>query len=260
MSSVPRSEVRPAPSVRPKHLVFAVLWLMLAYVLYHNERFLVDPSDPSWPHYRDLGWRLLVHGVFGATALLLIFMQFNDGLRARFPRLHRVSGRIYIGGVFVAGPFGVYIAQLDKSIGYTFSFTLAAGVIVTLWIFATAMALWCIRTRRVEQHRQWMTRSVAMALTFLEVRVFEGVTGWATSPDGDTLVVWACAALGYPLADAVLQIEEFLRSGKSRRTQPGGGSGGGESSGPRGASTGAGEEKKGRPAMHARDALHDTLL
>jgi uncharacterized membrane protein len=190
---------------------------MFAYVLYHNERFLVDPSDASWPHYRDLGWRLFVHGVFGAMALLLIFMQFNDGLRARFLTLHRVCGRIYIGAVFVAGPFGVYLAHLDKSIGYTFSFTLSTAVLVTLWMFATAMALWCIRTRRVEQHRQWMTRSVAMALTFLEVRVFEGVTGWGASPDGDTLVVWTCAALGYPLADAVLQIEDFLRSGRSRR-------------------------------------------
>jgi len=217
MSNVPREEATSAPFVRPKHVVFAVIWLMFAYVLYHNERFLVDPSDASWPHYRDFGWRLLIHGVFGAMALLLIFMQFNDGLRGRFLTLHRVCGRIYIGAVFVAGPFGVYLAHLDKSIGYTFSFTLSTAVLVTLWMFATAMALWCIRTRRVEQHRQWMTRSVAMALTFLEVRVFEGVTGWGSSPEDDTLVVWTCAALGYPLADAALQIEDFLRSGRSRR-------------------------------------------
>jgi hypothetical protein len=108
---------------------------MFAYVLYHNERFLVDASNASWPHYRDLG-RLLVHGVFGAMALLLIFMQFDDRLRARFLTLHRVCGRIYIGAVFVAGPFGVYLAQLDKSIGYRFSFTLSTTVFATLWMFA----------------------------------------------------------------------------------------------------------------------------
>ncbi len=217
MSSVPQTEVRSTPFVRPKHVVFAVIWLMFAYVLYHNERFLINPSDASWPHYRDLSWRLLVHGIFGATALLLIFMQFNDRLRGRFLRLHRICGRIYTGAVFVAAPLGVYLAQLDKSIGYTFSFTLVTAVFASLWMFATAMALWCIRTRRVEQHRQWMTRSVAMALVFLEVRVFEGVTGWGSSPDGDTLVAWTCVALGYPLADAVLQIEDFLRSGRSHR-------------------------------------------
>lgn len=219
MSTTPNIVGFRAFSVRPKHVLFAGIWLMLAYVLYHNERFLVDPSDASWPHYHDLGWRLLVHGVFGAMALFLIFMQFNDRLRQRYLTLHRVFGRIYITGVFIAGPFGVYIASLDKSIGYTFSFTLATAVLVTLWMFATAMALWCIRMRRVDQHRRWMTRSVAMALTFLEVRVFEGITGLGVSPDGDTLVVWTCAALGYPLADAVLQIEEFLHSRASRIAQ-----------------------------------------
>lgn len=217
MSSIPRAEARSVPVVRSKQVVFAVIWLMFAYVLYHNERFLVDASDASWPHYHELGWRLLVHGAFGAMALMLIFMQFNDVLRSRYPTLHRVCGRIYMVAVFIAGPFGVYLAWLDESIGYTLSFALAAGVIVALWMFATAMAFWCIRTRRTEQHRQWMTRSVAMLLTFLEVRVFEGVTGLGVSPEGDTLVVWTCAALGYPLADAAIQFGEFLRSAGTRR-------------------------------------------
>jgi uncharacterized membrane protein len=120
----------------------------------------------------DLGWRLIVHGVFGAMALLLIFMQFNAELRRRFLTLHGICGPIYIGAVFVAGPSGVYLAHLDKSIGYTFSFTLSTALFAILWMFATATALWCIRTRRVERHRQWMTPSVAMTLVFLEVRVF----------------------------------------------------------------------------------------
>jgi hypothetical protein len=132
MSSVPQTEVRSTPFARPKHVVFAVIWLMFTYVLYHNERFLINPSDASWPHYRDLSWRLLVHGIFGATALLLIFMQFNDRLRARFLRFHRICGRIYTGAVFVAAPLGVYLAQLDKSIGYTFSFTLVTAVFCEL--------------------------------------------------------------------------------------------------------------------------------
>ncbi len=219
MSSIPDPTARPALTVRPKYLVFAGIWLMCAYVLFHNERFLVDASDAAWPHYHDLGWRLLIHGVFGAMALLLIFMQFNDGLRKRFATLHRVCGRVYVGAVFIASPFGVYLAKLDNSIGYTFAFTLATASFATLWMLATGMALWCIRTRRVEQHRQWMTRSVAMALVFLEVRVFEGLTGWGSSPEGDTLVVWACAALGYPLADVVLQIEEFLRAGRRKKPE-----------------------------------------
>ena len=34
--------------LRPKAAVFAGVVLMRAYVLYHNERFLIEPSNPVW--------------------------------------------------------------------------------------------------------------------------------------------------------------------------------------------------------------------
>ena len=43
--------VVPAASVRPlriKYLVFAAIVVMAAYVLYHNERFLLDQAHPIW--------------------------------------------------------------------------------------------------------------------------------------------------------------------------------------------------------------------
>ena len=38
--------------LRLKYMVFAIIAMMTAYVLFHNERFLVDSSDPSRAHYR----------------------------------------------------------------------------------------------------------------------------------------------------------------------------------------------------------------
>jgi hypothetical protein len=32
----------------PKHILFAVLGLMTLFVIYNNERFIVDHSDPLW--------------------------------------------------------------------------------------------------------------------------------------------------------------------------------------------------------------------
>ncbi len=43
-------------------------------------------------------------------------MQFSDRLRARFTKLHRVVGRFYIVGVFIAAPLGTYIQYFDKPI------------------------------------------------------------------------------------------------------------------------------------------------
>ena len=48
---------------RAKTVVFAVILVMMGYVLVHNERFLVQPSHPDWQHYGPLGWPLVLHGV-----------------------------------------------------------------------------------------------------------------------------------------------------------------------------------------------------
>ena len=79
-----------------KYFLFAAIGLMLAYVISHDESFLVHPKDPQWQHYEPFKWWLLPHGIAGACALLLGPMQFSDRLRERFRRVHRVVGRTYV--------------------------------------------------------------------------------------------------------------------------------------------------------------------
>ena len=101
--------------LRMKYAVFAVIGAMIAYVLFHNEIFLIQPANPHWQHYQALGLWLLVHGVAGGSALILAPMQFSDRLRMRFTKLHRVSGRIYVtgalGGVVVSGAAYMYVCR-----------------------------------------------------------------------------------------------------------------------------------------------------
>lgn len=199
--------------LRPKYLLFAFTGIMLAYVLFHNESFLIHPNDPVWHHYQPFKWWLLPHGLAGACALLLGPMQFSDRLRQRFTKLHRIVGRIYVGGVFVAGPLGLYIQFFNERVGGPRSFSVAAGVQATLWMLTTGIALALILKGKVQQHRQWMTRSFAVALIFLEVRVIAGVTRWETlgTPAIET-IVWGCIAFSVVAADIVLQLQELRRS------------------------------------------------
>jgi Predicted membrane protein (DUF2306) len=136
MSSVPTA---PAQRFRvtPKLAVFTFVGVMLVYVLYHTEHFLIDAADPARPHYRDIGRWLLPHGLVGALALTLSFMQFSARLRTRYPRVHRVCGRIYVAAVFIVAPLGAYISSLDLQTGYTWSFVAASIVFAALWMFAT---------------------------------------------------------------------------------------------------------------------------
>jgi uncharacterized membrane protein len=199
--------------LRAKYVLFGFVGLMLAYVLYHNESFLINRADPVWEHYQPIKWYLLPHGLAGACALLLGPMQFSDRLRQRYAKLHRVVGRIYVAGVFIAGPMGFYIQFFEEGMGQTRSFSIAAAVDAGLWMTTTAIALGFILAGKVQQHRQWMTRSFGVALVFLEVRVISGVTAWdKLGPKVIETVVWCCLAFAVLSADIVLQWQELRRS------------------------------------------------
>ena len=205
---------------RTKYLLFAAIGLMLAYVIPHDESFLVHPKDPIWQHYEPFRWWLLPHGIAGACALLLGPMQFSDRLRDRFRRLHRVAGRIYVAGVFVAAPLGFYIQYFQERMGNPRSFSIAAAADATLWMITTGTAMFFILKGKVQGHRQWMTRSFAVALVFLEGRVIGGVTGWEDlGVHASETIVWACLAFSILSADLVLQWQELgsSRSALHRR-------------------------------------------
>ena len=195
--------------LRPKYFLFAFVGLMMAYVLRHNESFLIHPNDPVWHHYQPFKWWLLPHGVAGACAILLGPMQFSDRLRQRFTKLHRIVGRIYVGAVLVVGPIGAYIQYFEERMGGPRSFSVAAGVDAALLVLTTAIAFAFILNGKVQQHRQWMTRSFAVALVFLEVRVIMGMTGWRHAVE---TVVWTCLAFSILAADIVLQFQEMHRT------------------------------------------------
>jgi hypothetical protein len=212
------------PRFRTKYVVFAFIAAMTAYVLYHNESFLINAAHPVWHHYEPFKWWLLPHGVAGACALILAPMQFSERLRLRFTTLHRVTGSIYVAGALILAPLGAYIQFLDEAQGATRSFTIAATVDAILLMTTTAIGVVFALKRMFPQHRQWMTRSYAVSLTFLQVRLILGLTGldqpfnWATTE----VVVWTCVALSilvgdlanqwYDLASARLRLARVQRA------------------------------------------------
>jgi uncharacterized membrane protein len=190
--------------------VFGFILLMMAYVLNHNERFLINSSDPVWKHYQTFKWWLLPHGMAGVCALLLGPMQFSDRLRRRYTKLHRVVGRVYVAGALIGAPLGAFIQyRFDERLGDSRSFTIATVVDASLWILTTAIALAFALRGKIQQHRQWMTRSYAVAIVFLEVRVISGLGGWDTSSATTETIIWVCLALSLLFADIAIQWQDL---------------------------------------------------
>jgi hypothetical protein len=209
--------------IRPKYLVFAGIFLMTGYVMVHNERFLIEPDNPVWAHYSKYGWWLLTHGVTGAAAMLLAPLQFSDRLRTRYAKFHHVCGYIYVAGVFALAPLGAHVQYMSEGLdGAPRSFTVLAIVDGVMLVVTTAIALKFARQRRLTQHRQWMTRSYAVALVFFEGRLILGLTGLEThGVEMVQAVIWTCLALSVPLADIVNDWDAIRRTATARGRAPG---------------------------------------
>src|SRR6476646_11432913 len=214
--------------INAKYVVFSVIAVMTLYVLYHNERFLVDSSNPVWQHYESFKWVLLPHGIFGAIVLLFAPFQFSDRLRQRFTKAHRIMGRLYVSGAFGLAPLGAYIQYYQERMGAPRSFTILAIVDAAMLMGATAIAFVFAFKRKIALHRQWATRSYAIALVFIAGRFVLGVTGWeALGIEIVQAMIWSCLALSVPLADISIHWREIRAalSGSVKSAQPSGHSG-----------------------------------
>src|SRR5690242_18240366 len=202
----------PQMKLKAKYVVFSIIAIATAYVMFHNERFLVDSHHPAWQHYESFKWWLLPHGIFGAIVLLFAPFQFSDRLRQRFTKAHRVMGRFYVIGALGLAPLGAYIQYFQERMGAPRSFTVLGIVDAAMLMSITIIAFVFAVKRKIALHRQWATRSYAVALVFIGGRFFLGVTGWETlGIEIVQAVIWSCLALSVPLADFALNWRE-LRS------------------------------------------------
>jgi hypothetical protein len=206
--------------VNSKYVVFTAIALASTYVLYHNERFLVDSNHPAWQHYAPFKWWLLPHGIFGAIVLLFAPLQFSDRLRKRFTRAHRIMGRMYVAGAILLAPLGAYIQYYQERMGAPRSFTILGAVDAVLLMSVTAIAFVFAVRRKIALHRQWATRSYAVALVFIAGRFVMGITGWETlGVEIVQAIIWSCLVLAVPLADLSLNWRE-LRNVSSLPVKP----------------------------------------
>lgn len=179
-------------SFKTKHVFFAAFGLMTLFVFYFYETAFLDSQSPVWEHVEPVKWLLLFHGVAGTVALLVAPFQFSARLRRRYPRLHKVLGRLYVAGAFISAPLAVPVAfRLGPPSLYMAATIQSAG-----WIVTTAIALYAVRRGDIRQHQEWMTRSYPFAMVFVVARVLLAVPVIRELGEpGFVSVVWGCIAL-----------------------------------------------------------------
>jgi uncharacterized membrane protein len=216
MATAAPGSVTRGSSIQAKHFVWAVFGLMTLFVLLTRDRTLLDAHSFLRQRYAPIPWLMLAHGVPGALALFLGVLQFSSRLRQRYLQLHRVMGRIYVGSVAISGPVAVAVA-ISLPLPTLFMATLIQAV---GWLTTTATALYCVRTGRIQQHREWMMRSYPFAAVFVVARVIlhipaierMGVLGVAT-------VVWSVIATACFLPSFVIAWQALAASRRAAKVR-----------------------------------------
>jgi uncharacterized membrane protein len=156
---------------------------------------LVSAPDRGAPFLRerfaDLPWTVYAH--LGASALALAIgpFQFNSRLRARYRRLHRVVGRVYVASVVVGGVAGFRLALVSQG-GLVAH--LGFGLLAVLWVTTVAIAFQRIRAGRELEHRRWMIRNFSLTFAAVMLRLYVPVSVAAGIPFtvAYPVIAWLC--------------------------------------------------------------------
>ena len=203
-------------SFQIKHAMWGLFGLMTAYVLVTRDRTLLDSHSFLRQRYAAIPWLMLAHGVPGALALFLGVFQFSSRLRQRYLQLHRIMGRIYVGSVAISAPVAIAVAISLP----VMTLAMASTIQAVGWLVTTATGLYCVRTGRIQQHREWMMRSYPFAMVFVVVRAILAIPAIARMGEvGIATVVWSVIATACFLPSFVIAWQALVasrRSGKVR--------------------------------------------
>ncbi|KYG82291.1 DUF2306 domain-containing protein [Roseivirga echinicomitans] len=115
-------------------------------------------SNPLW---------VSTHLIGGTLALLLGPFQFSKWLRTKYVTFHRLSGKIYIIGAFIAGLSALRLSLISTCVTCRVSLLILAVLV----LFTTFSAWWCIKNKNIKAHQQFMVRSYICVLSFIAVRI-----------------------------------------------------------------------------------------
>jgi hypothetical protein len=174
------------------------------FVLTYVPAYFVWSEESYGPYFWPRAGLLLPHVVAGLIAIVLGSFQFWPRIRTSYPKVHRISGRIYLGSVLIAASAGIVLAA-TSALGLAYGVGLFA--LSVAWLVTSGMAFLSIRRRNFVQHTQWMVRSYVVTSAFVIFRLGDNVMEYlgVGMSDRFAIMAWACWALPLLITEVVIQ-------------------------------------------------------
>jgi uncharacterized membrane protein len=211
MATSMRSADRPNPV---KWTFFGLMGLCVLLVLWTDERFWFDPSNPHWKHVAPVKYLLMLHGLGGATALCAGALQMSSRIRRDHIAFHRALGKIYLGAVTISAPLAVYMGTSTlEPVTIRFEQIFQGG----FWLLSAWIAFACIRSGQMALHKAWMMRSYAFTLIFVISRIPDAfISSYSDQFLSD--VLWGLVAIALIAPEIILTTQALwrIRTAKAR--------------------------------------------
>ncbi|MGW7576267.1 DUF2306 domain-containing protein [Streptomyces sp. NPDC054765] len=180
--------------------------LALGITAYFVPPYLMGSSTiPIDRHIVGYYASLVVHALPAGLALSIGPWQFVPRLRTRFPRLHRIAGRVYLISVVLAALAAAYAAAVTPS---GFPLQVAFYMLIAAWLFTAAQAYRTIRRGEVQLHRIWMIRNYAFTFAAVTLRLYQ-LAGLLLMPSVEYRDIYTASAWAALLGN-VLVAEYFI--------------------------------------------------
>lgn len=173
--------------------------------------------------YHILHWRLsfYIHVFTGILALLTGLTQFSGYIIRQLPKLHRISGYLYVVNVLaVTGPAALVMSFYANG-GWP---ARSSFILQSLaWLFCTGIALSKAFRKKFQAHGAWMLRSYALTLAAITLRTYAAILSYTHSGlhpvEKYILIAWASWIPNLLIAEWLIR-SGFIRSlfKKSKRT------------------------------------------
>ncbi len=128
-------------------------------------------DDPVFMIYVHQPWLPAIHILAGTVFMLLGPLQFIPSIRRHWPKMHRVTGRVFLVCGLIAAATGL---------GVEFTFPLRGGYVkrAAMVLFSLAMLVALVLAwraavrRRIDLHRAWVVRAYAIGLALSTTRLY----------------------------------------------------------------------------------------
>ena len=141
------------------------------------------------------------------SIFLMIFgaLQFSNYIKIKYIKLHRISGRFYVGTLLLlSGPSGLVMSYYaNGGLVAQVSFLLLS----TFWMLFTFLSFYFILKKQVIQHQKFAIRSFALTLSAISLRLFKYILVFFFEPlpmDAYRIAAWSSWTFNLLVAELII--------------------------------------------------------